>query len=96
MRDATPRLRGLPMFGRDWRKRWLQLRAGVRLHRVASITWADDDEIWGHGATACGEFAEMHMPGLFSRMSAPRCLLCCHAAGVPPGDGAPFNQGIDA
>jgi hypothetical protein len=84
----------LPMFGTDWRQRWLQISNRSTLHRVSSITWADNDEIWGHGATACGEFATLHMPGIFSRMWSPRCRVCCHVAGVPPGDGAPWNSGI--
>jgi hypothetical protein len=86
----------LPRFGDDWRKRWMQLRDNGTLHRVAAITWADSDEIGGHGTTACGRFAELHMPGVISRMAATRCRLCCLVAKVPPGEGAPFNQGIDA
>ena len=86
----------LPRFGKDWRKRWLQSGNRARLHRVASIAWADSDEIWGHGATACGEFGELHMPGILSRMGAPRCERCCAVARIPAGAGAPFNAGLDA
>lgn len=84
----------LPMFD-IWHKRWMQIR-GIKLHRVYAIDWADSDEIGGDGVTACGLMDELHMPGLFSRMGAPRCGVCCFAAGVPKGDGAPFNQGSDA
>jgi len=86
----------LPRFGKDWRCRWLVTPAWGALHRVSSITWDDDDRIAGYGATACGRFARMFMPGFVSRMGLRRCSACCRAAGVPPGVGAPFNQGIDA
>lgn len=76
--------------------RWLNESGGGPLHRVASIIWDDDDEIVGSGVTACGEFARLHIPGLFSRMGQLRCRLCCLVAGVPPGYGAPFNDGYDA
>jgi hypothetical protein len=84
----------LPMFGADWRMRWWQTPRRQTLHRVAAISFADDDRIWGHGATACGMFAELHMPGIFSRMGAPRCALCCAVVGLPAGNGAPFNAGL--
>jgi hypothetical protein len=63
---------------------------------VSSITWEDDDAIAGHGATACGRFARLQMPGIFSRMGLKRCTACCKVVGIPPGDGAPFNEGLDA
>lgn len=87
----------LPRFGDDWRMRWWQKqRGGPTLHRVAAITFADSDRISGQGATACGEFTGMSMPGTYSRMCAKRCRKCCLVAGVPEGEGAPFNEGIDA
>lgn len=87
----------LPRFGDDWRMRWWQKQRGDQmLHRVAAITYSDSDEVAGHGATACGQFAELHMPGTFSRLAEIRCPKCCLVAGVPEGEGAPFNEGIDA
>jgi hypothetical protein len=84
----------LPLFD-EWRKRWLVTPRGSTLHRVSSISWDDEDEIAGFGTTACAKFALLRMPGLLSRMYAPRCRLCCLVAGVPTGDGAPFNAGIE-
>lgn len=86
----------LPRFGKDWRCRWLVLPRWGALHRVAWIDWEDDDHIAGIGSTACGRMGRLFMPGFMSRMGLPRCARCCAAAGVPRGDGAPFNQGIDA
>jgi hypothetical protein len=84
----------LPTFARDWRARWLVTPRGSTLHRVSSISWDDGEEIAGYGTTACARFERLSMPGLFGRMSAPRCRLCCLVAGVPTGDGAPFNAGL--
>ena len=44
------------------------------------------------GTTACGRSARLDMPGIFSRMGAPRCKVCCKKAGIPSGDGAPYND----
>ena len=83
-----------------WRSRWLQFNGrSVRLHRVAEITWWDDgtrddgtpEMIRGDGVTVCGKRGFLHMPGIFSRMGAPRCPACCKALGIPKGDGAPKN-----
>lgn len=92
---AKPLLK-LPRFGTDWRMRWWVGPSWGVLHRVAEISFDDDDRISGHGATACGRLLPLRMPGIFSRIGLKRCHLCCVAAGVPDGNGAPFNQGIDA
>lgn len=79
-----------------WHSRWLQFYPrGTRLHRVAKIEWWNDGNgvmIRGDGVAVCGQRGFMHMPGIFSRMGAPRCPRCCKALGIPKGDGAPFNQ----
>lgn len=80
----------------EWRERWLQFSGGRTLHRVASITWEDADRIAGHGVTACSQFKRLVLPGVLSRLGAPRCRVCCAIAGLPDGKGAPMNQGIDA
>lgn len=87
---------GLPRFGDDWRRRWFYLEKGTLLHRIAAITFEDDARINGFGATACGRFGFMWMPGLIGRTGATRCRHCCGEVGVQGGYGAPFNQGIDA
>lgn len=69
------------------------------LHRVAIVHGPSPD--WGDslemltvdliGTTCCGELAVLSMPGMFDRMGAPRCEVCCDAVGVPYGDGIPGN-----
>jgi hypothetical protein len=86
----------LPRFGESWWRRWMYLRDGYSLHRVAAISWADLDRIDGWGATACGKFGELRAPGVLGRMGANRCRECCKEVGIPRGAGAPFNEGIDA
>ena len=82
----------LPIHGDDWRSRWLVLPAWGSLHRVASIRWDDDmDMISGDGETVCGRRGRLMMPGIASRMEAPRCAQCCRALGISAGYGAPFN-----
>lgn len=67
-------------------------RRGDKLHRLSSITWELGlEEIAGEGMTVCGRRGRLAMPGIFSRMRAPRCLDCCRALGIPPGNGAPRN-----
>jgi len=64
-----------------------------RLHRVAEIEW--EEETWGMGVTVCGLRGRMDVPGFTNRLGMPRCRHCCNAVGVPPGDGAPYNAGIE-
>lgn len=80
----------------EWRERWLVLPKWGRLHRMDLIGWDDDDRIDGYGSTVCGLQGRLQMPGLFSRMVLPRCSRCCAWLGIPRGNGAPYNQGIDA
>ena len=54
-----------------------------------------DDQIRGEGITICGRKGSLMMPGIFSRIGLPRCSRCCDILGIPRGEGAPFNQGID-
>jgi hypothetical protein len=86
-----------PTFGDGWRKRWVQMGESIVLHRVAT-TEGDDWEADGltpisvAGTTACGRKGRLQMPGIFSRMGAPRCKQCCRKVGIPAGDGAPYND----
>lgn len=42
---------------------------------------------------ACGRTANsLHIPGVFTRMSAMRCVGCCRATGMPQGKGSPKND----
>jgi hypothetical protein len=91
----------LAIHPEKWRSRWLQFTSTRRngdLHRVASIAWDGEalgfdpgDMIQGEGVSVCGKEGRMAMPGIFSRMGAPRCRRCCKAMGIPPGDGPPWN-----
>jgi hypothetical protein len=84
----------LPLPDEHWRSRWLVLPSWNRLHRVSEIVWDDENMIDGVGTTLCGRAGYLTMPGFLSRMGLPRCAHCCRLAGVPRGDGAPFNQDI--
>lgn len=75
----------------NWRRRWLQFDSSTVLHRVSTIRWRDRERIVGEATTLCGRSGWMAIPGIFSRMEAPRCVQCCRAAGIPAGNGAPAN-----
>jgi hypothetical protein len=65
------------------------------LHRVASGVVEEDDFVGVRkGVTVCGQRGTLQMPGIFSRMGRPRCKRCCKRLGVPPGNGAPYNEGM--
>ena len=92
----------LPFTWQDrWYCRWLVLGFGrsTVIHRVASIR--DEQKFHDIGAaclgrTVCGRLGKLSVPGVLARLGAPRCAQCCKRLGVPRGDGAPFNNGIDA
>lgn len=77
----------------SWRSRWLQSpRRSGALHRVAEVVWEDADEmIAGDVVAVCGKRGRMVMPGIFSRMGAPRCSRCSARLKLPRGNGAPRN-----
>lgn len=78
-----------------WHSRWLVFPVSwSRLHRVSEIEWEDENMIGGRGVTLCGRSGYLTMPGILSRMDLARCARCCRLAGVPRGDGAPFNDDI--
>ena len=45
-----------------------------------------------HGTASCGLQTMFWIPGIFSRMGAPRCKRCCRATGLPQGKGSPKND----
>jgi hypothetical protein len=71
----------------DW---WLP-STGSRLHHVA-IPDTDDDTTIYHGTSACGRTSWWTIPGVFTRMEAPRCETCCDRLGYPHGKGSPKND----
>jgi hypothetical protein len=89
----------LPFTTQDeWRWRWMQFPNQTDvLHRVKEFLKKDEDWVGVVEAlTVCDLTAErLVMPGIFSRMGAPRCKNCCKKLKIPDGDGAPFNQKIE-
>jgi hypothetical protein len=91
----------LPFADRKhWRWRWCYsqfARADARLHRLVQVDeWDEDEPQRIVGRAACGRRLWWAMPGLTSRTARPRCVVCCRMVGVDPGDGAPYNAGVDA
>lgn len=71
---------------------WIVTGRWDRLH--APEKWDDPD----YGAydeeavTACGLTGWFSIPGVFTRMGAPRCAHCCRIRGYPRGNGSPKND----
>lgn len=70
---------------------WVWLGEGDVLHAVATVTNDADEDWYAEGATECGREGDMHIPGIFSRMSAKRCDRCCDRTGMPRGSQSPKN-----
>ena len=80
----------------EWREiaewDWVCVGRGDRLHAVATLTNDADEDWYGVGTTECGLATDyMHIPGIFSRMAAPRCQHCCTKVGLPQGKQSPKN-----
>lgn len=72
---------------------WAQLPTGHILH--ACETFEGDDglvPVGGPGVTVCGVRGRLGIPGLFSRLGAPRCRKCSKKLGWPKGTGSPKND----
>lgn len=58
--------------------------------------WEEGIENYGvnHGSVSalCGRSGDWSIPGVFSRMSVPRCARCCKLSRFPRGDGSPKND----
>ena len=71
---------------------WVWVGQGERLHAVKEITNDADEDWYGVGVTECGLYSGyLNIPGIFSRMSAQRCLRCCERTGMPQGSQSPKN-----
>lgn len=77
---------------------WLVTTHGGVLHH-AEITDPDDLAEIADGGTVedvrltCGRRAKsVTIPGVFTRMGAPRCQRCCDRLGYPHGIGSPKND----
>lgn len=59
------------------------------------VTW---ERWWDEGpfpkprTAVCGAYFPATLPGMFSRMGAPRCDACCAVLSITPGVGAPLND----
>lgn len=63
-----------------------------KLHAAVGLHPYFDDDTAGFASTLCGRSGWLAVPGVFSRMSTPRCKRCCRLAGIPAGDGSPKND----
>lgn len=76
----------IPSSGRPSRARLHHARVGQGLSGY-------DDTAWGDVTAACGRVLPFAViPGVFSRMSVPRCAKCCDVLGYPRGVGSPKND----
>lgn len=79
-----------------WYREWVQFPGGGdsgTLHRAGAVAW-DGPGAWehGHGSALCGRTGVVVVPGILSRLGAPRCPACCAAAGVNVYFGHPRNE----
>jgi len=72
----------------DWvvTKTWNLLHAPLRWDDPEDNCYVED------GRTVCGRTSELFIPGVFTRMGAPRCKHCCRMTGMPHGIGSPKND----
>lgn len=64
------------------------------LHRIESVKWDWSYPASGPGVMKCGKSGVAEVPGVMSRLSCPRCPVCCAAVEIPEGKGNPINAGI--
>lgn len=78
---------------------WLITTHGNVLHHATFTPEQDVEcEEWGGLYDVpitldCGRaVTTVLIPGILSRMGAPRCIRCCKATGLPVGKGSPKND----
>lgn len=77
---------------------WLVTKSWNRLHfaDLSDAQVAEMEEnclLYGSVTLSCGRTAAMvSIPGIFTRMGAPRCIRCCQVRGYPLGNGSPKND----
>lgn len=76
---------------------WLVSSTWNRLHHAAltddQLTELVDDCHTPDVTLTCGRRAKrVGIPGVFTRMGAPRCQRCCDRLGYPHGIGSPKND----
>ena len=63
-----------------------------RVLHAAEVTYDPSLDTAGEGMSVCGWQTTFAIPGIFSRMSLPRCAKCCDKLGYPRGTGSPKND----
>lgn len=79
----------------DWAWEWVFYEPlGKVLHHVSRVAHAPTDQDWRiSGESTCGLYLiPTGMPGVMSRIGAPRCKRCCRKLGLPEGFGNPHNE----
>jgi len=73
---------------------WLICPSGSVLHHGQLDSPPDDTSatLAAAGRTTCGVRTVLAVPGIVTRMAAPRCRRCCAATGMPSGVGSPKND----
>lgn len=73
---------------------WVVTQTYKTLHCVRELDDAPQFvlDAMGSGITQCGVRTWLYIPGIFTRMGAPRCKRCCQAVGFPQGTGSPKND----
>ena len=93
-------MKRIPLETLSWSEKWLQFGniESAILHRASNDVVENDNDFVPRnytGTTLCGRFNDfLIMPGIGSRMGAPRCKKCCALVGVRQGEGNPHNFGI--
>lgn len=60
----------------------------------APVRWSDPDFDGSDGGalTACGRTGTGYLPGILTRLSGERCVICCAVTSMPSGTGSPKND----
>lgn len=70
---------------------WVITGNGLKLH-APKVYHDPDYHAFAEGVTECGIETDLHIPGMFTRAGAPRCIHCCRIVGMPEGNGSPKND----
>lgn len=71
---------------------WVVTSTWAVLHAPREVDDSFGRDAQGMGVTECGVDAWLQIPGVFTRMGAPRCKTCCRVTGFPQGTGSPKND----
>ena len=76
---------------------WLVTPSSSRLHHASldldDISSIEDGEFIRGVRLTCGRYVGwVTLPGVLTRLSEPRCRVCCRKTGIPEGKGSPKND----